>query len=154
MEIRKPGNNFQITAVEMVQAWKEIQNRGEGNGGFVDQPRLIPEKAAAACQRCYGTGFEYTDAGVRPGCSHAFGDEDAPLAPPELIDQVKQMRAELVKEPERGPFRLSVVHQKLECDSCGRQVSSRVGWRLGDVCGVLIAEGPELCRGVMKGREK
>ena len=89
LEARHGGNNFQITAVEMVHAWKGLQGRLEKE--LIVGRKLLPEHAATACQRCFGSGREeMPDGSVRAGCEHI------PFTPEELKERA-QAKAKMIQ---------------------------------------------------------
>lgn len=178
VEARAPGNNFQITAGEIVQAWRVLEGRIEMESkGAYDDSRALPSRAAAACSRCQGTGWERMPDGTRrKGCLH---DEWTPEDERELRgnaeDRAAQIKrgAEMMKEvlktvgspkPAPAEVRAKVRGTALRCSnpSCPRHrggefVNTLYGFEEGGRCGELLNRGSnepdlEFCEGRMSPR--
>lgn len=159
MENRQPGNNFQITGIEILQGWRAIQDKNETYGTSQTGQKLLPENAAKACLRCFGTGKEQMlGGGVKESCDHRPLTEAEDRARiQERLNQIEKMRAQIHKP---APSKLEIVKpkvkaQKLQCTVCGRKVSTFVGWQPGEVCGLPTGThkddgSPVTCEGKMK----
>jgi hypothetical protein len=109
--------------------------------GQLDKSRLLPENAAAACERCFGTGMEeMPDDTVRPGCEHKPMTDDERR---ERIERGRAIMREAIRniakpmpaEPEPAPVEF---HVEIHCTDCNRKDSTAAGWKIGEVCGARL----------------
>ncbi|MGI8655452.1 MAG: hypothetical protein ACR2LC_09560 [Pyrinomonadaceae bacterium] len=151
LENRAQGNNFQITAIELVQAWKVVAGRIEmESSGAMGSTRQLPERAAAACERCGGHGREeMPDGSVREGCEHKpMTDAERDAQARRRIDQVAAMRAELRKPAKPLPVETKpkpAAGQILQCSACARKVNTLLGWKINETCKMKLDRESELC---------
>jgi hypothetical protein len=127
----------------------------------LDESRLLPENAATACQRCFGTGKEeMPDESVRDGCEHL------PLSPDEIKERAKikaQKIAHMLEEAKKigspKPVARPVEQPKgtpLMCSDCKRKTHTAGGWQVGETCGVMVGESDNRrpCEGRMIERKE
>lgn len=170
VELKRQGGKDlpPMTADDLAARWREIRDINAQIDGF---GRLLPENAAGACVRCFGTTWErMPDGSVRHGCSHVpLTDEeeramqenrerDAALA----RDGVEFMREALKKvgAPKPPTDRPAPVHKPadrfLVCGGCRRKVNTTfMRFEPGDACGDLLNRGthegePKLCGGTFE----
>jgi hypothetical protein len=152
MEMRPSGNNFPVSGVELLQAWKERQGTVEMQS--LDDSRLLPQHASAACLRCDKEGREiHLDGSIGGVCDHRpFTEEEkaeASRVKAEIITQAqeeanKRIQAKRQAEISKPKF----VNIRMECNYCHRRVDSDgVMWKDGDVCGGFLAEDKPVCAG-------
>lgn len=158
MEMRAAGNNFPITGIELVQAWKEKQGAVEMESLRAD--RLLPANAAAACVRCYKRTTDKgivecleinaADGSLMGPCDHRpLTAEEQADAARKRVDFLANMRAHARRTEEArrkadGEARAKADAEKpkgkrLQCTSCQRTVSSLAGWTGGEPCNVQLA---------------
>jgi hypothetical protein len=144
------ASQFPLTALELVDAWKHLQQRNETEGSTsLRDDRLLPENAAAACQRCFGTDEEQMpDGSVKKDCSHLpLSDEEKRAQAKRRVEQVAAMRAALKAPPKPKPVVEAPVEvgQKLHCSNCNRKVNTLAGWSIGETCGIKLDNASEFC---------
>jgi hypothetical protein len=170
LEMRKPGDNFQIRGVELLNGWKVIQGRVEmeSNGAY-DKKQLTDKTTSdSRCRRCYGTGMErMPDGSVRKGCQHepmTAAEEDEIAANVERDADFIRTQAEFMREalskigsPKPAPREEAPKQdgKRLVCDACGRKVLKLYGYEPGATCGELLNRGThegdlKLCEGKFK----
>lgn len=158
----------ELNANDLLDGWTMYQNgirpAGERQAAAALKGQLLlADKAAAACERCFGKGTEIVfDAGdgrtsAKP-CDHApITDEERRATEQAKADFFRRVR-ELARRPapvspRPAPKPVPDKGSLFACSVCKRIVSSVVGWREYDVCGAKIGEKTKgdavLCDGTM-----
>jgi hypothetical protein len=147
-ERRANGKERQIvTPNDLVVEWGKIKELHYE----LDKSRLLPENAASACQRCFGTGKEeMPDGSVKDECSHL------PLTTADIEERAKakaksiEFMREAMKKigtPKPAPIKPAFVNIRMKCNGCGRCVDNDGEmWKDGDVCGAALPD-ETICRG-------
>ena len=139
VEARTTGNNFQITAIELLQGWKLLQGTIEMES--LTGPKRLTENAAGACERCFGTGQDVAPTGTRP-CDHTpLTDAERSARAKAKADGIAWMQAEAAKmraakrAAEVAPPKVEAPPVlKLVCTGCGSKGTTLQGWRPGEAC--------------------
>jgi hypothetical protein len=154
---RNAGENvpYTLSAEAVASEWPAIREKLDKEN---PAPLMLTENAAAACQRCFGTGNEEMfDGTSRSGCMHL------PMTETERL-QGFAMQAQFIKEASQkignpvavvtpAKRKQPASHIRMQCSHCSRPANSLEGWQLYEACGRLIA--PEtFCPGVMRISDK
>lgn len=148
-ERRREGKEKSIvTPSDLAVEWDKVRKMNHG----IDQTRLLPENAASACQRCFGTDKEQMpDGSVKDDCGHL------PLSETEIKEraQAKAKSIELMRDamkkigtPKPTPAKPEFFNIRMECNSCHRRTDNPMGeaWKDGDTCGVKLIDD-SFCKG-------
>lgn len=135
-ELKAQGHEAGIvTPNDLVVEWPKVRRK-------IDRTHLLPENAAAACQRCYGTGREeMPDGSVKESCDHRPLTREEEIAREaarrhEVREQAEKMRASLrPPAPKLEIVKPKAKGQALLCSECGRKDNTLGGlWYPGDAC--------------------
>jgi hypothetical protein len=145
------GESRIITPNDLAVEWTKVRQMH----AEIDKSRLLPTNAAAACQRCFGTGREeMPDGSSKPDCDHS------PLTTEEIEERAaaKARHVEFMREamkqvrparPEPREVTQKPKGQLLRCSNpdCGREVNALGGYEIAQVCKDLIkVEGQPMFR--------
>jgi hypothetical protein len=173
MEMRAPGDTYQIKGVEMVAAFNTrirglLEMESVTHGGH--NQKLLPERSAAGCPRCVKELDQASrtmvcrevmpDGSVGGPCDHRpMTDEERAERGRANAERLASIRAEVeraqaARRKAEEKARPKFVNIRMECDGCRRRVDSDgVMWKDGDACGALLSAGdesytiPKLCEG-------
>lgn len=148
------SSQFPLSAVELLDAWKHLQNRAETEGSSsLRDDHLLTANAAGACLRCDKEGREiHLDGSIGGPCDHRpFTNEEkaeasrirAQIIADAQTEATKRIQAKKQAEVQKPKF----VNIRMECNYCRRRVDNDgVMWKDGDVCGAALPD-ETICRG-------
>jgi hypothetical protein len=125
-ERRRQGKERQIvTPNDLVVEWDKIKELHYE----LDKSRLLPENAASACQRCFGTGKEeMPDGSVKDECSHlplsAADIEERAQAKARSIEFMREAMKKMSAPKPAAPQKPRFVNIRMKCNGCGRCVDN------------------------------
>jgi hypothetical protein len=163
MQNRNP--QYPLSALELVDAWKHLLDRAETEGtSELRSDRLLPERAATACGRCYkkkdgkGNIVEcleiHPDGSIGGICDHRpLSEEEKAEASRKRVDFLAQMQRESRQRLEaRRQAELAAKEEEVKpkehhlfCSNCQRRVSTLAGWTEGETCRDFLKEQSESC---------
>lgn len=161
--MRSTGNNYQITADELIGAWKVKRDalEAEQAGG----QKYLPENSAVGCARCVktkdGAGRIIECREVLPDGTIAGICDHRPLSEEEKQEAIRLRAEGLAAAREQARKTLEAKRKaeaakqeapkpvviKMQCSACLRPVNSAMGWNEGDVCNLPIEDS--FCTGQM-----
>lgn len=146
-ELKAQGKDSGIvTPGDLVVEWGKIKNLHQE----INNVRQLPERAAAACERCGGHGREeMPDGSVREGCEHRpMSNDERDARARRRIEQLTAMRADLRKPSPPQPVQAKpkpAAGQVLQCSTCARKVNTLLGWEINETCKMKLDRESELC---------